>query len=381
MAWCPEYVTGYPIRHSDAPPAVGCIFLDYFPGGYRMKHMIPLTVVCNFLSTSRLLFGTFLALPFASFVNSANSSQTLESESLESAVAGKIKLMLAELYMHLHRSGAYADKLPHQETYLFGMHGSRFHVFRAWFPGPKCSAIWCGKKELPVWRKVLPMEPPKTNNDPAEIKRYDEAVQQAMNEYLTELGGEPEMRTFRVVASREFDLWKKSDFREAVKTVVAVFTYFMSGQARMGTLTDAFQCPPDLPEDESDDSDEKDVVMKQEETVQESSQKENEPAQLQSQQQPQQDSFQRPAVTDSHHPYPYHHHSLYKNADAAKSGILHGIDPLNNNNDDSLNHYLESRWLADFVDDDDEEDDSHGDDEMDDSDDNEYAKQTQQLDR
>lgn len=292
--------------------------------------------------------------------------------------------MLAELYMHLHRSGAYADKLPHQETYLFGMHGSRFHVFRAWFPGQKCSAIWCGKKELPVWRKVLPKKPSSKTADPAEIKRYDEAVQQAMNEYLSELGGEPDMRTFRVVASREFDLWKKSDFREAVKTAVAIFSYFMSGHARMGTLTDAFQYPPEYENLDNNNNKnfdkDQEVLMKQETTTQKENEAQQKTAQPQSDKP--QDNFQRPTLTDNHHPYP-RHHSLYLNHAAAQSGILHGIDPLSN--DKGLNHYLESRWVADIVDDDSEEDEGHGhghgdDDGMmmmmddDSSEDNEYAK-------
>ncbi|KAL1962003.1 hypothetical protein VTN77DRAFT_694 [Rasamsonia byssochlamydoides] len=280
----------------------------------------------------------------------------MESESLESAVAGKIKLMLAELYMHLHRSCPYGDKLPHQETYLFGMHGSRLHIFRAWFPGPKCSAIWCRKEELPVRRKILPVPPP-TTNDAAEIKTYDEAVKKAMDEYLSELGGEPDMRTFRVVASREFDLWKKGDFKEAVKTVVAIFSYFMSGRAQMGTLTEAFR--PDSyyydeveaeaeergegEEGSGNDSDEEER-RKQEhtrETVQRENGNGSENESYRRTAQPEATTILQavPANTRHHHPY----HPLQSNpAEFRNSGST--TTP----NDDSINHYLESRWLADL---------------------------------
>lgn len=58
------------------------------------------------------------------------------------------------------------------------------------------------------------------------------------------LDNDPNPRNLRVLGSREFDLWRKQDFRAAVKMIVALFIYMMSGQARCGVLQKAFQNYP-----------------------------------------------------------------------------------------------------------------------------------------
>jgi hypothetical protein len=49
------------------------------------------------------------------------------------------------------------------------------------------------------------------------------------------------MRTFRVVGSREYDLWRADDFRDAVRLLVGLGLYLMSGKAKCGSLQKTFE--------------------------------------------------------------------------------------------------------------------------------------------
>lgn len=191
--------------------------------------------------------------------------QTRESESLESAIGGQVKMMLSELYMNLHRLNDFGDKMRDQEIYLIALHGSRLHILRAWIPGLKSSALWSQKCDLVIRRGVYPEHTPATLIDQsARAAAYKQAVKCTMKEILTDLGGEARVDTFRVVASKEYDLWIKHDFEEAMKAVIALFTYLMSGQAKMGILQDAFR----LDNHDYDSSDEDVTAMNSEEDEQ-----------------------------------------------------------------------------------------------------------------
>lgn len=151
-------------------------------------------------------------------------------------------MMLSELYINLHRLNDFGDKMRDQETYLIAMHGSRMHILRAWIPGLKSSALWSQKRDLIIRRSIYPDHTPETLLDQnARATAYKEAIKCAMKDILTDLGGEVRVDTFRVVASKEYDLWIKQDFQDAVQVVVALFTYLMSGQAKVGILQDAFR--------------------------------------------------------------------------------------------------------------------------------------------
>lgn len=52
---------------------------------------------------------------------------------------------------------------------------------------------------------------------------------------------EDNMRTFRVVGSREYDLWRADDFRDAVRLLVSLGLYLMSGKAKCGSLQKTFE--------------------------------------------------------------------------------------------------------------------------------------------
>lgn len=177
--------------------------------------------------------------------------QTHEQKSPELAAADEIKLMLGELFGNVYYGGyPYADKIPDQETYLIHLHGSKLHVLRAWFPGIKSSAVYCGKTELPP-RPFTPYIPtvaklPEDANDEEKYRHrlaqdeYKLEIEQAAEQYRVELGGEPDLKTFRVFASREFDLWNFGDFKEATIHVASVLLHLMAGHSRMGILQRQF---------------------------------------------------------------------------------------------------------------------------------------------
>jgi hypothetical protein len=58
------------------------------------------------------------------------------------------------------------------------------------------------------------------------------------------LDNEPNLRTFRALATREYDLWQSDDFASAMQALVALHLYLLSGQARCGALMDTFRRHP-----------------------------------------------------------------------------------------------------------------------------------------
>jgi hypothetical protein len=398
MGWAPDYFTGHGQRHSDSPIGVGCVMLHYFPSARRGRPIVPLQVVCrslllilpvicvrnmqkplalSLLELALSLLAFLLCLLGTATNSSCCDSQTTKSQDLESVLAGKVKLMLGDLFLHLHRACPYGDKMPHQETFLFGMHGSRFHILRAWFPGPKTSAAWCQRQRN---RIVVPMQRPTTGNED-EIKAYNKAVRKALDEYLLrDLGGEGDMCTFRVASSREFDLFIKSDFREAVKAAVAVFSYLMSGRANVGTLMDAFDwyshSDADDSDDDDDDGDDRQGGAKLRQTTQNENNRGTHGTTTSS-----------PATgTTSHgnvcftHSHPFRNHQQ-QSGNQGSNDCATGTNPSNPGSD----HYRESRWLANFhvdnfVDDDEDDDDKNSTEEeaAQDAEDNEYAKRSKQ---
>lgn len=74
---------------------------------------------------------------------------------------------------------------------------------------------------------------------------------------MSNAGGERNIRLFRILGSKEYDLWIKSEFREAVRLIVGLTMYLMSGHARCGVLQHAFQRSSYDEDDEPDLEDEK----------------------------------------------------------------------------------------------------------------------------
>jgi hypothetical protein len=74
------------------------------------------------------------------------------------------------------------------------------------------------------------------------VQRHLEAAK------LNRLDHELDTRTFRVLCTREYDLWHKDEFAAAVQVLVALHMYLMSGSAQCGALQAVFNkppCPPD----------------------------------------------------------------------------------------------------------------------------------------
>jgi hypothetical protein len=177
--------------------------------------------------------------------------QTREPKTDESAVVDEIKLMLSELYSNVYYGRyIFADRIPDQETFLFHLHGSKLHILRAFFPGSKSSAVYCGRKKLPPRIVHLPVPNPGKLHDNATPEEqyhhkiaqddYQLAIREAADMYKDELGGELDMKTFRVFASREMDLWYYEDFSEAIRHVAAISLHLMSGHSNMGVLERQF---------------------------------------------------------------------------------------------------------------------------------------------
>jgi len=154
---------------------------------------------------------------------------------------------------------------------------------RAFFPGQKISSLWCRRdipNEAPTFSsetvQILRTLSPETPNiihvedtnperNPLGIQsstiegihpeasdgsrfyaadNMERVRQQLEDTKMEQLDHEPELRTFRVLATREFDLWIRQDFAAAVHMLVALHMYLLSGKAQCGTLQQVFEKHP-----------------------------------------------------------------------------------------------------------------------------------------
>lgn len=246
--------------------------------------------------------------------------QTVKEEHLISALNEKFKLILGQLLLHVRPLHIPGDKLPDQEIFLLGLHGSKLHLMRAYFPGQKISSLWC-RREVPGPAPVLfpPNHRRRAQSSPSaphtvHIENYDadteddtDDIDGAMNfptatgantitdtdiaglprpptrrgratslrsprfygaenmervrrhleaTRLRRLDYEPNPRTFRVLATREYDLWVKQDFTAAVQLLAALQMYLLSGEAKCGAIQELFvKHPINRAEEEDEDSD------------------------------------------------------------------------------------------------------------------------------
>lgn len=249
--------------------------------------------------------------------------------------------MLGQLLLHVRPLPLPADKLPDQEIFLLGIHGSKMHLMRAFFPGQKTSSLWCrrlvpGPQELTLIphrspltsrRRAVSTPTPasihienydadteesspgiecsnkqsittphsNSNSNPSSLEQdnlfksntetmtplhrvshhqnhyrrkralshpprfYSEANIERFRRHLEAaklrgLDHEPDLRTFRVLASREYDLWHRADFTAAVHLLVALQMYLLSGKARCGALQETFGKHPIFCDEESEES-------------------------------------------------------------------------------------------------------------------------------
>ncbi|KAI9044247.1 uncharacterized protein KD926_001477 [Aspergillus affinis] len=223
-----EYWTGYRQKHQDAPLTAGWVCVDTHPAGVSNKSILPI------------------------------STTTKAKQSLESALEGKFKLILTNLLLHIHKLHPPGDKFPDQEVFLIGLHGSRLHILRAIFPGYKTSKIWSGRYNPSPSNtdstELFTMNPSERFYSKQNVERFVERVEWHK---LSNADGERDSRVFRILGSHEYDLWIKSEFRAAVRLVIGLIMYLMSGQARCGILQHAFQRFPYDEDDEPNSEDER----------------------------------------------------------------------------------------------------------------------------
>ncbi|KAL6233214.1 hypothetical protein BDW75DRAFT_252147 [Aspergillus navahoensis] len=220
----PEYWTGYRVKHRDAPFTAGSVSLDYEPSRGMPRAVMP-------VATTR--------------------EPTI---SLKRALEGEFKLLLSQLLVNVHRLSPPGDKIPNQEAFLIGLHGSKLHILRGIFPGQKTSKLWSGRHNpteaqsthrLPSWigdgTGIAPGGREGRFYSKANLERF---MEQAEWNQLSNPDNEVHPRSFQVLGSREYDLWLKWEFGAAVKMLAGLIMYLMSGQARCGVLQDVFERYP-----------------------------------------------------------------------------------------------------------------------------------------
>lgn len=97
---------------------------------------------------------------------SLTTKQTMREQSLLDALTGKFKLLLGQLLIHVRPLPFPADKIPDQEIFLVGLHGSKLHIMRAFFPGQKISSLWCRRDvpgPNPLFHSLQLQPPPQTH--------------------------------------------------------------------------------------------------------------------------------------------------------------------------------------------------------------------------
>ncbi|KAL4918645.1 hypothetical protein BDW62DRAFT_210271 [Aspergillus aurantiobrunneus] len=226
----PEYWTGYRVKHKDTPITAGSVALDYEPSRGIPRAVMPIVTT------------------------------TERRQTVKSALEGEFKLLLAQLLVNAYRLSPPGDKIPDQEAFLISLHGSKLHVLRGIFPGQKTSMLWCGR------HTPSELDSQSTHNLVAAMSdrfysklNLERVMEQVEWNQLSNPENEASPRSFQILASREYDLWMKSEFSAALKMLSGLVMYLMSGQARCGVLQHVFERYPydEGIEPESDDGKEK----------------------------------------------------------------------------------------------------------------------------
>ncbi|KKK17597.1 hypothetical protein AOCH_005759 [Aspergillus ochraceoroseus] len=209
----PEYWTGYRVKHRDTPYTAGSISVDYYPQRGTPRAVVPVSMTRE------------------------------QGQPLKSALEGKFKLLLAQLLVNVYRLSPPGDMIPDQEAFLIGLHGSRLHILRAIFPGQKTSKLWCGRYNPSMQQSAQP-QPSKANERFYYKPNLERFLEQVEWSQLSNSENEADPRVFQVFGSREYDLWVKEEFSAALRLLVGLIMYLMSGQARCGILQDIFEQYP-----------------------------------------------------------------------------------------------------------------------------------------
>ncbi|KAE8352442.1 hypothetical protein BDV28DRAFT_157904 [Aspergillus coremiiformis] len=217
-----EYWTGYREKYRDTPFTAGLIALEHHPERHPTRTVLPVST-----------------------------------------------LLLSQLLLNIHRLHPPGDKIPDQEVFLIGLHGSRLHIFRGIFPGHKTSRLWSGRHNPSPEMEMSRLVVSGTNQRFYGRQNLERFMQKVEWFQLSTCDSEPDPRVFRVLGSREYDLWAPGEFHEAMRLLVGLVMYLMSGRARCGILQDSFERWPYDEDEETDSEDEelRDQVAKEEEDV------------------------------------------------------------------------------------------------------------------
>lgn len=122
---------------------------------------------------------------------------------------------------------------------------------RTLFPGHKLSSLWCrsGSSELPFTAPVLPPMPPSQSNRFYSPENLERVSQHAEAAKLSMLDNELDIRMFRILCTRKYDLWERDEFAAAVQVLAALQMYLLNGSVRCGALQVVFSTGPYTVED------------------------------------------------------------------------------------------------------------------------------------
>ncbi|PWY64067.1 hypothetical protein BO70DRAFT_208281 [Aspergillus heteromorphus CBS 117.55] len=216
-----EYWTGYRVKHKDAPNTAGWIAIDHHPDINVARCIMPV------------------------------STTTTPTQTPSNALATNFQHLLGQLLIHVLRLHPAGDQLPDQEIFLIGLHGSKLHLLRGIFQSSKTSRVWCGHHNTTF------MDGLEANNlatlyedrymSAAHMERFAEQLhwlQLSRDEPEASATESADPSVFRVLSSKEYDLWLKDEFKDAVRLISALAMYLMSGQARCGILQEIFELFP-----------------------------------------------------------------------------------------------------------------------------------------
>ncbi|KAE8362677.1 hypothetical protein BDV27DRAFT_146747 [Aspergillus caelatus] len=200
-----EYWTGYREKYKDTPITAGLLAVEHYPEQHSTRTVLPVST----------------------------------------------------LLMNIHRLHPPGDKFPDQEVFLIGLHGSRLHIFRGIFPGHKTSRLWSGRHNASgTDTEIRQLAVSSANHRFYGRQNMERFMQKVEWLQLSTSDSEPDPRVFRILGSKEYDLWVESDFYAALRLLVGLIMYLMSGRARCGILQYNFSCSPYDEDDEPDSEDE-----------------------------------------------------------------------------------------------------------------------------
>ena len=118
--------------------------------------------------------------------------QTSGHDTPRDCLQENLQIILGQLAANVKALGQPGDKFRDQEVFVVGMHGQFFYIMRAFFNAKDMAAVWRNK--------------------------------------------DSGRHSFTVYLSRDYNLLVKDDFLAAIRGLVGIFRYFLSGEAKVGAI-------------------------------------------------------------------------------------------------------------------------------------------------